>query len=156
MILWSAKERKQKGFFDIDGVLVSADINNKHNVLAVCKADGILQFYSISSFDNPFLFKELRLTKGLTLHQVVFSSSGEELAVLSKNENRVYYILTSLDMPFEVLGYVNLAHKALSMTWHSTQKTAVKPKHEHLLVCIGYGILVINGPAAIPTKKRGK
>jgi len=25
-----------------------------------------------------------------------------------------------------------------------------------LLVCIGYGILVINGPAAIPTKKRGK
>lgn len=59
-------------------------------------------------------------------------------------------------MPFEVLGYVTLAHKPISIAWHATQKTAVKPKHEHLLVCIGYGVLVVNGPAAVPGKKRGK
>lgn len=59
-------------------------------------------------------------------------------------------------MPFEVLGYVCLPHNSISMSWHATQKKAVKPKHEYLLVCIGYGVLVINGPAAIPTKKRGK
>ena len=55
-----------------------------------------------------------------------------------------------------MLGYVELGHHPYSINWHVTQKTAVKPKHEHLLVCIGYGILLINGPAAVSTKKRGK
>ena len=58
-------------------------------------------------------------------------------------------------MPFEVLGYVSLTHLPLHFSWHVTQKTAIKPKHEYLLVSIGYGLLVINGPAAIPAKKRG-
>lgn len=58
-------------------------------------------------------------------------------------------------MTFEVLGYANLPYSPISMAWHASQKTAIKPKHEHLLVCIGYGLLVVNGPAAVPTKKRG-
>lgn len=57
-------------------------------------------------------------------------------------------------MPFEILGYVTLPHHPVSLAWHATQKTAIKPKHEHLIICIGFGVLVINGPAAIPTKKR--
>jgi hypothetical protein len=58
-------------------------------------------------------------------------------------------------MAFEVLGYVSLGHPALSIAWHSTQKVSVKPKHEYTLVCIGYGLLVVNGPAAVPSKRRG-
>lgn len=58
-------------------------------------------------------------------------------------------------MPFEVLGYVTIPHTLLSFAWQNTQKTAIKPKHENILVCIGYGVLLINGPAAVPIKKRG-
>jgi len=58
-------------------------------------------------------------------------------------------------MPFEVLGYVSLPHRPVSFSWNSTQKVAIKPKHEHLLVCIGYGVLLVNGPAAVPAKRRG-
>jgi hypothetical protein len=58
-------------------------------------------------------------------------------------------------MSFEVLGYAVIPHCPISIAWHNTQKAAVKPKHEHLLVCIGYGLLVLNGPASVPTKKRG-
>ena len=69
------------------------------------------------------------MTKGTTLDAVCFSSTSEELAVLSKNENRIYYVLTSLSMTFEILGYVTLPHAPVSMTWHVTQKIAIKPKH---------------------------
>ena len=58
-------------------------------------------------------------------------------------------------MPFEVLGYVSLPHHPLHFVWHATQKTAVKPKHELLLLSVGYGVLMINGPAAVPKAKRG-
>ena len=78
VILWSGKERKQKGYFDVEGGFIfSADINNKHNVLAVSKDDGIVQFYSISSFENAFVFKEFKLTRNAALGQVLFSSTGE-------------------------------------------------------------------------------
>jgi len=100
VILWSGKARKQLGYFDTDGHIISADINNKHNVLAVAKEDGLVQFYSITSFENPFIFKEFRLTKGHPIDRVAFSSSGDQLAALSKNEDRIYYVLTALTMPF--------------------------------------------------------
>jgi len=115
----------------------------------------MLQFYNISTFSNAFLFKEFKMTKGTTLDAVNFSSTSEELAVLSKKESRIYYILTSLSMTFEILGYVTLPHAPISICWHNTQKIANKPKHEYLLVCIGYGLLVVNSPAAVPSKKRG-
>lgn len=155
-VLWSGHQRRQIGFFDLEGEVLSADVNKQSNVLAVSRASGLVQFYSISSFDTPFVFREFRLTKGTPIEQVVFSSNGEELAALSAAEQRVYYLLTSVKNPFEVLGYVKLAHHPYSINWHVTQKTAVKPKHEHLLVCIGYGVLLINGPAAVSTKKRGE
>jgi hypothetical protein len=50
VILWSGKAKKQLGYFDTEGQITSADINNKHNVLAVARQDGSLQFYNISSF----------------------------------------------------------------------------------------------------------
>jgi WD40 repeat protein len=77
VILWSGRQRKQMGYFDAEGDISCADINNKNNVLAVGTSDGLLQFYSISSFDSPFLFKEIRLTKGHAIAQISFSSSGE-------------------------------------------------------------------------------
>lgn len=76
VILWSGKARKQLGYFDTEGHLTSADINKQHNVLAVARDDGSVQFYSISSFDNPFIFKEFRLTKGQPIDRLAFSSSG--------------------------------------------------------------------------------
>lgn len=57
VILWSGKERKQIGYFDTEGSAICADINNKCNVLAVGREDGMVQFYNISSFSNAFLFK---------------------------------------------------------------------------------------------------
>lgn len=68
----------------------------------------------------------------------------------------MYYILTTLTLPFQILGYVTLAHPSVHIAWHATKKTAVSIKHELLLVCIGYGVLMINGPAASPTNKRGE
>jgi hypothetical protein len=58
-------------------------------------------------------------------------------------------------MSFEVLGYVTLPHHPIYISWNKTQKVAIKPKHELLLVCIGYGVLSINGPPAVPAKRRG-
>jgi hypothetical protein len=58
-------------------------------------------------------------------------------------------------MTFEVLGYVNLTHKPIHLAWNKSQKVLVKPKYEHLLVVIGYGVLMINGPAAVPGKRKG-
>lgn len=58
-------------------------------------------------------------------------------------------------MSFEVLGYVSLPHKPIYFSWYRSQKIAVKAKHEHVLICIGYGVLLVNGPAAIPAKRRG-
>jgi len=84
VILWSGKERKQIGFFDTEGSVACVDLNIKCNVLAVGKSDGMVQFYNISSFSNAFLFKEFKLTKNTPIDQVTFSSSSEELAVLSK------------------------------------------------------------------------
>lgn len=42
------------------------------------------------------------------------------------------------------------------MSWNPHPKSAVKPKYEYLLVGIGYGVLMINSPPAVPSKKRGK
>lgn len=156
VVLWSGKQRRQVGFFDAEGPLTCADLNGKANVLAVGRQDGLVQFYSVSSFDTPFLFREFRLTRGSRLDHLAFSSSSDQLAVLSRAEDRIYYLLTALAMPFEVLGYVVLPHKPLSFAWHITTRVAVKPKHEHLLVCVGFGVLMVNGPAAVPAKRRGE
>lgn len=75
--MWSGKAKKQLGYFDTDSHITSADINNKHNVLAVTRQDGSLQFYNISSFENPYIFKEFKLTKGQPIDQIAFSSSGD-------------------------------------------------------------------------------
>jgi hypothetical protein len=50
VILWSGKQRRQLGFFDAEGSVTTAAINNKYNVLALGRSDGIVMFYSISSF----------------------------------------------------------------------------------------------------------
>lgn len=37
VILWSGKQRRQVGYFDAEGSVVTADINKKYNVLALGK-----------------------------------------------------------------------------------------------------------------------
>ncbi len=76
VILWSGKQRRQVGYFDAEGDITSADINSKSNVLAIGTSDGLIQFYSISSFQSPFIFKEIRLTKGNRISQITFSSTS--------------------------------------------------------------------------------
>lgn len=127
--MWSGKQRRQLGFFDAEGDITCADINAKANVLAIGTSDGLLQFYSITSFSTPFLFREIRLTRGNRIHQIAFSSTSEQLAVLCRDEDRIYYILTNNAMPFEVLGYVSLPHHPLYIAWNATQRVAIKPKH---------------------------
>lgn len=96
------------------------------------------------------------MLKSGPIDQVVFSSNGEELAVLSKRENRVFYVLTSLAMEFEVLGYVDIPHAIKSIGWMGNARAVVNAKFECLLVCVGYGVLMISSPVNAPTKKRGK
>lgn len=55
-----------------------------------------------------------------------------------------------------MLGYVTLTYTPISICWNKTSKVLVKPKFEHLLCCIGFGIVMINGPAATSVKLRGK
>lgn len=76
VILWSGKQRRQIGYFDAEGDITCADINNKANVLAIGTSDGLIQFYSISSFASPFLFREIRLTRGSRIDQIAFSSTS--------------------------------------------------------------------------------
>ena len=76
VIIWSDKQKKQLGYFDIEGNITSADINNKHNVLAIGRDDGVVQFYSIASFSNAFIFKEFKLTKGNRIDEIKFSSNS--------------------------------------------------------------------------------
>ena len=95
------------------------------------------------------------MTKGTPIDQVAFNSNDDELALLSICENRVYYLLTKKDLQIEVLGFVVLAHTPISLYWHPSQfKSTVKPKFEYLLICIGYGVIMINSPSPTPTNKK--
>jgi hypothetical protein len=42
------------------------------------------------------------------------------------------------------------------IAWIGNTKSNIPAKYEYLLVNIGFGVLMVNGPVAIPTKKRGK
>jgi hypothetical protein len=55
--MWSAKQRRQLGYFNLESEVICADMNIKNNVLVVGRSDGMIQFYNISNFDNPFIFK---------------------------------------------------------------------------------------------------
>lgn len=69
-------------------------------MLALGLANGVIQFYSIANFENIYLFKEFRLTKGTPIDQAIFSSHGDEIAILTKAEHRVYYLVTNLNLQF--------------------------------------------------------
>lgn len=43
-----------------------------------------------------------------------------------------------------------------SIAWMGNAKTIISPKYEYLLVCIGFGVLMVNSPVNVPSKKRGK
>lgn len=48
--------------------------------------------------------------------------------MLSKIENRVFYVLTSLAMEFEVLGYVEIPHPVKSIAWMGSARTVINAK----------------------------
>jgi WD40 repeat protein len=99
-ILWSIKSKKQLETLAIIGGITCASVNKQGNVLATGHTNGVVRFYSIAKQGEIFLFKEFRMVKNGQVDKMAFSSNGEELAVLSKTENRVYYLLTSLSMEF--------------------------------------------------------
>jgi hypothetical protein len=51
---------------------------------------------------------------------------------------------------------VDVPHAVKSIAWIGNVKCTIPAKYEYLLVNIGYGIVMINSPVAVPTKKRGK
>ncbi len=55
----------------------------------------------------------------------MFSTNGEELAVLSKTENKIYYILTSLSMDFEVLGFTEVPYPIKDFAWMGPFKSTI-------------------------------
>lgn len=59
-------------------------------------------------------------------------------------------------MEFEVLGYADILHPVKSISWMGNAKTLNSPKFEYLLVSVGFGVLMVNSPANVPSKKRGK
>ena len=59
-------------------------------------------------------------------------------------------------MEFEVLGYVDIQHPVKSISWMGNAKSVNSPKFQYLLVCVGFGLLMVNSPVNVPSKKRGK
>ena len=59
-------------------------------------------------------------------------------------------------MELEVLGYVEIPFPVKSINWMGPTKSPILPRYEYLLVCLGFGVLMVNSPPAVPTKKRGK
>jgi hypothetical protein len=125
-------------------------------VLATGHSNGVVRFYSIAKPNEIFLFKEFKLVNNGPIDKVAFSANSDELAVLSTTENRIYYILSSLSMDFEVLGYVEVPFTVKSIAWMGPTKSNIPARYEYLLVCLGFGVLMINSPPPVPTKKRGK
>jgi len=54
------------------------------------------------------------------------------------------------------LGYIEISFPIKSISWIGQTKSNITAKFEYLVVCLGFGVLMINGPVAVPTKKRGK
>lgn len=86
-------------FHDCKGQVSSADINSKGNVLVLGLDNGIVRLYSIAALDKIYSFKELKMTHGSRIDQLLFSTIGDQLAVLSKAEDRIYYLLVNLLLP---------------------------------------------------------
>lgn len=59
-------------------------------------------------------------------------------------------------MEFEVLGYAEIPYAIKSIAWMGPFKTTIPAKFEYLLVNVGFGVVLVNGPVSVPTKKRGK
>jgi hypothetical protein len=55
-----------------------------------------------------------------------------------------------------VLGYVEIPFPIKSISWMGPTKSTVAARYEYLLVSIGFGVLMVNSPPTVPTKKRGK
>jgi hypothetical protein len=59
-------------------------------------------------------------------------------------------------MDFEVLGYFEVPYPVKTIAWMGPFKAIIPAKFEYLFVNIGFGMIMINSPVAVPTKKRGK
>lgn len=143
-------------YYDTGLDIISADVNKEFNVLVTSHTKSIVQFHSIADVQNIYLFKEFKLLENSRIEQVVFSSDSHQVAALSIESKRIVYILTSLQSEFEVLGYVNLPYTPVKICWNKTSRVPIKAKYEHLLVGIGFGVLMVNGPQAVSQKNRAK
>ena len=104
-------------------------MNSDFNVLVTSHVQGIVQFHSIADVENIYSFKEFKLLEKGLVDQVLFSSNCNEVAAISIENKRLFYILTDLKSDFEVLGYVNLPYTPVVMCWDKTTKLPIKPKY---------------------------
>ena len=54
------------------------------------------------------------------------------------------------------MGFVKLPYTPESMCWNKSSKSVIKPKFQHVFVCIGFGIISVNSPVATSENRRGK
>ena len=54
------------------------------------------------------------------------------------------------------MGYVEIPFPIKSISWMGSTKSTIVARYEYLLVGIGFGVLMVNSPPTVPTKKRGK
>ena len=54
------------------------------------------------------------------------------------------------------MGYVDIPFPIKSIAWIGPTKSNITARYEYLLVCLGFGVLMVNSPPTVPTKKRGK
>ena len=87
-------------FYDTGLDIISADVNTDFTVLVTSHVQGIVQFHSIADVDNIYLFKEFKLLEKGTLDHVLFSSNCNEVAAVSVENKRLFYILTDLKQDF--------------------------------------------------------
>ena len=87
-------------YYDTGLDIISADVNSEFTVLVTSHVEGIVQFHSIADVENIYLFKEFKLLEKGIVDQVLFSSNCNEVAGVSIENKKVFYILTDLKLEF--------------------------------------------------------
>ena len=87
-------------YYDTGLDIISADVNSDFTVLVTSHIKGIVQFHSIADVEDIYLFKEFKLLETGIIDQVMFSSNCNEVAAVSKEHKKVYYIRSDLKTEF--------------------------------------------------------
>lgn len=93
-VLNSLNIEKPIAYSETASEVFAADVNENFTILCTSNHIGQIQFYSIADFTNMYLFKEFKLVENGEINQIQFSSNSQEVACLSTQNKKVFYILT--------------------------------------------------------------